>query len=338
MKKVLLTTTALVAFAGAASAEVTLSGYAEIGLIGGSAAGFETQFHNDFDVKFTLSGETDNGLTFGATIDLDEVSGGISNTGNPSAVFISGGFGKITMGDTDGAFDWAMQEVGIGSALADDHTTHAGFNFNSGLDGLYDGQVLRYDNTFGDFGVAVSATLDDSGVGSAAWGVGVKYKAALGGVDLGLGLGYQSGDVVTAAIAAAVPTAGPDGLDSTLDDTPAVVAVPASVTGSTDVWGVSVDAKFGGGFRAIVSYSDADVAGFSTTHTGLGLGYTTGALTVSANYGVYNPAVGLDTDGYGLAVNYDLGGGAVVMAGYGSASDAGAPSVDTWSVGLGLSF
>ena len=89
---------------------------------------------------------------------------------------------------------------------------------------------------------------------------------------------------------------------------------------------------------AIVSYSDEYVAGVSTTHTGLGLCYTTGALTVSANYGVYDTVGVLDTDGYGLAVNYDLGGGAVVMAGYGSGSVAGEPSVDTWSIGLGLSF
>ena len=38
-----------------------------------------------------------------------------------------------------------------------------------------------------------------------------------------------------------------------------------------------------------------------------------------------------------LEMNYDLGGGAVVMAGYGSDSDA-APGSSTYSIGLGLSF
>ena len=297
MKKVLFTTTALVAFAGAASAEVSLSGYAEIGIKGGSA--METQFHDDIDVKFSLSGETDNGLTFGATIDLDEVTTARA-TGNPhgnkqkNAVFVSGGFGKVTLGDTDGALDWAMQEVGIGSALTDDHTTHAGFNFNSGLDGTYDGQVLRYDNTFGDFGVALSAEMDDSGAGDTDWGIGFKYNAALGGVDLGLGLGYQ-------------------------DD------------GTDDIWGISVDAKFGGGFRGILNYSDHSANG---SHTGIGIGYTADALTVSANYGKFDTS---GNKGYGVAVNYDLGGGAVVMAGYGKSDIAGVKT-NTWSVGLGLSF
>ena len=317
MKKILLTTTAMVAFAGAASAEVSLSGYAEMGIIGGSAAGFETQFHNDIDVKFTLSGETDNGLTFGATIDLDEVTNvgddnGIPNTGNDSSVFISGGFGTITMGDTDGAFDWAMQEVGdnVANAIADDHTAHAGFNGNS-ADGAYDGQVLRYDNTFGDFGVAISAEMDDTGVGSTSWGLGVKYNASLGGVDLGLGLAYHDYDVDSA-------------------------------------WGLSVDAKFGNGFRAILNYSDlgdTDGGGVGETHTGIGLGYTSGAVSVEANYGIYDEGTN-EQSGIGLAVNYDLGGGAVVMAGYGD-SDCnlggsgpvyGCADESTWSIGLGLSF
>ncbi|HEX9858652.1 MAG TPA: porin, partial [Paracoccaceae bacterium] len=49
MKKILLATTALVGFAGAAAAEVALTGYAEIGVAGGNG-GVETQFWNDIDV------------------------------------------------------------------------------------------------------------------------------------------------------------------------------------------------------------------------------------------------------------------------------------------------
>ncbi len=338
MKKTLLTTTAIVAFAGAASAEVSLSGYAEMGIKGGS--NMETQFHNDIDVKFSLSGETDNGLTFGATIDLDEInkSAEVGGTGsfNRSSVFVSGAFGTVTLGDTDGAFDWAMQEVGIGSALTDDHTTHAGFNFNSGLDGIYDGQIARYDNTFGDFGVALSVELDDNGAGDPAWGIGVKYNAALGGVDLGLGLAYQSSDIVTKTVTTAA-NAGPDGLDGTADDVAEVATY--AVTGSYGIWGASVDAKFAGGFRAILNYSDLDGKGGLDNHYGLGLGYVSGPLTVSANYGKYNGVLpAADVDGYGVAVNYDLGGGAVVMAGYGKSNPTGAPSTNTWSIGLGLSF
>ncbi|MCF6316471.1 MAG: porin [Marinosulfonomonas sp.] len=313
MKKILLTTTALVAFAGAASAEVSLSGSAEIGIVGGdgATASGNTQFHNDIDVKFTLSGETDNGLTFGATIDLDEAATGMGaghgNTFTSSAVFVSGGFGTITMGDTDGALDWAMQETAIGSSLNDDETEHAGFNGNSGHDGLYGGQVMRYNNTFGDFGVALSVQIDDTGTNDDAWGLGAKYNAALGGVDLGLGLGYQT-----------------DGLN--------------------DIAGLSVDAKFGNGFRAILNYTDLDGKVVSTlamdSYVGVGIGYTMDALTVSMNYGEYSGvAAADDRDGYAVVVNYDLGGGAVVKFGYGSDRDrATAISEESWSLGLGLSF
>ena len=91
MKKLLIATTALVATAGMAAADVTLSGYAEMGI---KDNGEDTVFHHDLDVKFSLTGETDGGLTFGATIDLDEVADGIGSENGPHSVFISGNFGK----------------------------------------------------------------------------------------------------------------------------------------------------------------------------------------------------------------------------------------------------
>ena len=313
MKKVLFATTALVASAGIASAQgVELSGSAEMGIIGGSA--IETQFHHDIDVKFSMSGETDNGLTFGATIDLDEVSAGIGNTANPSSVFISGSFGTLTMGDTDGAFDWALTEVAMGSAINDDHTAHAGYNGNSGLDGSHDGQVARYDYSFGDFAFAVSAEINDTGVASPAFGIGGKYSGDLGGVTLGVGVGYQT-------------------------------------NGVNDIMGISLSAAMDNGLSAVINYSDLDGMAFSNTglgvagraissHIGVGVGYTMDAITVSANYGVYDGGAAGDLTGFGLAANYDLGGGAVVQAGYGSSQDTAAGGADgnSFSLGIAMSF
>ncbi|WP_107498388.1 porin [Thalassobius sp. I31.1] len=305
MNKILLATTALVATAGVASADVALSGWAEIGLVDDGVN--DVQFHHDMDVRFTLSGETDGGLTFGATIDLDEVSSGISADASPAAVFISGGFGTVTMGDTDGAYDWAMADVAVGGAIADDHTAHGGYNDHAFADAAgsgRDGQVLRYDNTFGDFGVALSAQLDESGGlpgNDDSFGLGLRYNAALGGLDLGLGLAVQD-------------------------------------NGANTIAGLSVDTTFANGLRAILNYSDLDgaVAGGTAkdSHTALGLAYTSGALTVSANYGSYDGTVAAnDAEGYGLAVNYDLGG-AEVQFGYGD-TDGGN---STWSLGLAMSF
>ena len=305
MKKILFATTALIATAGFASAEVALSGYAEMGIQGGDGLATDAEFHHDIDVKFTLSGETDNGLSFGATIDLDEVSGGISNRANPSAVFVSGAYGTLTMGDTDGAFDWALQDVARGTSLADDHSSHAGYSGNSGFDGTYDGQIARYDYSFGDFGVGVSAELDDTGAGDSVLAIGFKYATEFSGVALGFGLGYQQ-------------------IDS-----------------DNKVAGISVSADLDNGIGARLNYSDWTIATVDATHTGVGLSYSMDALLVQVNWGRYDfdDARG-EIDGYGLVVNYDLGGGAVLMAGYGSgdAPSGNGNGNDTWSAGVGLSF
>lgn len=314
MKKVLFATTALVASAGIASAQgVTLSGSAEMGIVGGTD--METQFWNDIDVKFSLSGETDNGLTFGATIDLDEINnsagainatkGGASTGGrdrNLSSVFLSGAFGTITMGDTDGAFDWALQDLDIIGDINDSNTTHAGFNGNAGLDGSYDGQVVRYDYTFGDFSFAVSLEQDDSApVGPVVYGVGGKYSADLAGINVGVGLGYQS-------------------------------------NGTTDLIGLSLDASTDSGIRGVLNYTDYNDHPTRESHVGVGVFYTMDAISVGVNYGQYDNVDGTNDDGVGLAANYDLGGGAVVQFGYSSGKVGAADSVDQFSLGVAMSF
>ena len=366
MKNVLFASTALVAFAGAASAEVTLSGFAEMGIFNNDSIGAntaatavettngETSFFTDIDVTFTMSGETDGGLTFGASIDLDESGNGqpFESAGKQGGetIFLSGAFGTLTAGDTDGALDWALTEVAFNSgSLSDDETVHAGFNGNNGLDGLYDGQIVRYDYSFGDFGVALSAELaeDAANVGNDdVFGIGFKYQLDLGGSEIGLGLGYQT----------------------------------ASVGGTdVDTWGLSVNGSFGGGFQAGLSYMSYDnqipnaiadgaftgalddgnifvpdaqggrivTPGADVEHVGVGVGYSAGAISASLNYGQYdldnNGVFEGKIDGYGLTVGYDLGGGAAVQFGYGRSdySDLGQPgldTVDTVSFGVRMNF
>ncbi|MBV1868370.1 MAG: porin [Marinosulfonomonas sp.] len=279
MKKVLFATTALVASAGIAAADIKMTGFAEMGIVGSDS--MDTQFHTDMDVSFHLSGETDGGLTFGAKIDLDEVAGGIptgyGNGGVRQAVWIGGSWGKVTLGDTDGAFDWAMKEAIIGSTIDDTHE-HAGYNSNALLDVAYGGEILRYDNSFGAFGVAASVAVDDVAGGDAMIGLGVKYATDLGGMKVGFGLGFQ-GD------------------------------------GTTDILGASVDVKTDSGITGILNYSTIDDIDYN--HIGLAVGYTMDALTVGVNWGQHDIA-GTKIDGIGLAVNYSLGGGATVQLGYAS--------------------
>lgn len=317
MKKVLFATTALVASAGIAAADVSLSGSAELGVFDNDV---ETQFHTDIDVTFTMSGETDGGLTFGASIDLDESDGdpsaafGEADQGGET-IFISGSFGTLTMGDTDGAFDRALNEAIFGGSITDENE-HAGYNGNAGLDGTYGGQIARYDYSFGDVALAVSAELDDAGVGDAVIGLGVSYDMDLGGVDLGLGLGYQSVD----------DGAGTDG----------------------SLLGFSVDAGFAGGFSAAASFIAGDVEGApDPEHIGLAVGYTMDALTIGLNWGEYSDWLlrtdpgEADSSGVGLVVGYDLGGGAELQFGVADndldEADGGADTT-VWSLGVAMSF
>jgi hypothetical protein len=156
MKKVLFATTALVATAGVASADIALSGSAQMGIQGGNnTANDTTQFVQDIDITFTMSGTADNGTTFGAAIDLDENAAGV----NQMTLALPSSSRAIRHPDA-GRHRRRARLGDAGSrrqraaSINDDDTAHAGFNGNGGLDGHYDGQILRYDYSFGDFAFA----------------------------------------------------------------------------------------------------------------------------------------------------------------------------------------
>ncbi len=329
MKKVLFASTALVAFSGAAVADVALSGRAEMGIFDNDVD--DVQFFTDIDVTFTMTGETDNGLTFGASVDLDEGGSGASAVADNSddggaTIFISGSFGTVTMGDTDGALDWALTEAGnVGNpgSIADDETSHAGYVGSYG-DGGNDGQILRWDYSVGDFGVAVSVEDDNGGRdnslvdpadtdgGEYGYAIGLRYNLDLAGTTVALGLGYQE---------AASAADGPQ----------------------VDIIGVSATATLANGLSIGIVYADWDDNDAGTVgpddNIGVGIGYTTGALSLHANYGEIELDDGSDVSGFGLAAAYDLGGGAVVHAGYSRDDVDGAPfNRSRASLGLGLSF
>ncbi|MEJ6391088.1 porin [Gymnodinialimonas ulvae] len=358
MKKVLFATTALVASAGFASADVALSGSAQMGVQGGSGDAV-TQFVQDIDVTFTLSGETPGGITFGAAVDLDEDAGAVGTDDAGVAIFISGDFGTLTMGDTDGGFDAGMQEVNIGSpgSINDDETTHAGYSGNAGLDGTFDGQILSYSYSVSGFTITGSIEQDDGATiarpfnlpddGTAAdgleadevFGIGASYAGSFGGGSYTVGAGYQMTQDSHAAVAG--------------DQELSIVGVSATVA-------------LDNGLSAGINYSQIDVdlgtviaaadRSFSGTHVAVGASYSFGDFAVHANYGEFDwdsNATVEDATGFGLAASYDLGGGLSAHVGYGdsdigsvngvltsTATSATAARTDasTWSVGLNMSF
>ena len=108
MRKLLLGTTALAAAAtlsaNVAVADVSISGYYEWKYQSTSSditANDGTTFGSDSEIKFSFSNKTDSGLTLGMTTEL--LSDGGDTDIDESSLSISGGFGKIVLGQNDGA-------------------------------------------------------------------------------------------------------------------------------------------------------------------------------------------------------------------------------------------
>lgn len=321
MKKILFATTALVASAGVASAEIALTGMAEMGIYDNGSG--DTQFFTDIDVTFSMTGEADNGLTFGASVDLDESNDPLFETPSTEGgetLFISYGGATLTMGDTDGAFDAALPEMALaGGSLSDDETVHGGFNTGDGagglglgadgLDAFGDGQIARFDYAYNAFTFSLSAEqvangASVAGAGETIWGVGVQYSGSFQSVDLTVGLGYQDWEDI----------------------------------GNTS--GLAVTAGFANGIMAGATYSvyNPDASGVDDiTHVGLGFGYEMNAIAVGVNWGKYETG-SLEQSGWGLAATYDLGGGLEGRLGYGATDTFANTDVDTWSLGLRMNF
>lgn len=324
MKTLLLASTALVATAGIAAAEVSISGMAELGIFQNENASGDgstgdlgkTRVFSDIDVTFSMTGETDGGLSFGASIDLDEAIGPDQTDAArlPNAtIFMAYGPMRLTVGDTDSAFDARLTETAIGGAINDDHTVHPGYNGNSALDEAYGGQEIRLDYSFDAFTASLSVAPDRNATDfDTSWSVGVSYNTALAGLDLGVGLGYQQIDEAAAVY------------DSRI--------------------GLSLSTKFDNGLTAILNYSswsdDSSGGADDATHWGVGVGYTMNALTIGVNYGEYDfdDNFAADASGFGVAVNYDLGGGLQAQLGYGGGDIDGGNYEDTYSLGVAMSF
>jgi outer membrane protein OmpU len=325
MKKVLFATTALVATAGVASADITLSGSAEMGVFGGNAyastAGVntetqvETQYHTDIDVTFSMSGTTDAGLEFGASIDLDETSAGTAfapATQGGETIYIKGAFGTLTMGDTDGALDARTAEAPGGSGSIGDLGDTFAHGANVGLDGLLDGQIARYDTpSMNGLVASVSHMIDDTGTLDPVTGIGLSFTAG----NVNLGVGYQGGE--------------------------SAAGVDASATA------FSVGTTLGAAtIGALYVSNDRDNWAETQEDLSVGVTYVVGAYTFGGQIGQTSNLVGnsaLDVSSVGITGGYDLGGGAKVLAGYRNTeldvlNSALTIGVNQWDLGLSFSF
>jgi hypothetical protein len=119
MRKILLATTALAAFAGFSSAAnaqitVTLGGYTEFfGAIydNNLVNGTDREFQVEAEIVVKADGKADNGLLYGTKVELQTTgtgANGASNNGvttDEASVYLAGFWGRVELGDFDGASD-----------------------------------------------------------------------------------------------------------------------------------------------------------------------------------------------------------------------------------------
>ncbi|MFN4194041.1 MAG: porin [Tabrizicola sp.] len=305
MKKLLLVSTVLGLSAGVAAADISLSGDARMGIIDDFGA-IGPQFNSRARVKFTLSGESDTGISFGASFRADNAGGAASGTAGE--VFVSGAFGKLSMGDVDGAAQAAVGQVsGVG------YTGLSDLNEIAYLLGGEDPSAL-YEFATGDlaFYVSVQPNNDNTNFGLGASYTMGNYKVAIG---------YESLEDNS------VPGSGwPDKIGF----------APFFGNGATQVV-LGADATFGPvtGKVRFARYSEDNVTA-GMDQSALSLDYAVDALTVTAYYSNYRGTDlydGTDGDFYGLGAAYDLGGGASVAGGY-----VKNETTDEDAIDLGMNF
>ncbi len=161
MKKVLLATTVLAMTATVAAAEVKLSGNARMGLIyDGNTntvnnSNSKLKLTSRVRIIFTASGESDSGLSFGATVRNDQSGQGNTNN-NDSKVFISGAFGKLTFGDNDTAANVLVGHVDQISLTGLGDNNELGYLGQTDTSALYEYSTgaLSFAASVGQMGVA----------------------------------------------------------------------------------------------------------------------------------------------------------------------------------------
>jgi len=134
MKKILLGSTALLgagllSASAAAQVELQISGYAqfEAGWVdedNDAAAERDYDFRQDGWIQFNARGVADNGLEYGAEIELDDIAADEGIEQDEQYVYVRGGFGTLRFGDKEGA----VKELAV--------TAPTGFG-SGGFDGNY---------------------------------------------------------------------------------------------------------------------------------------------------------------------------------------------------------
>jgi outer membrane protein OmpU len=386
MKKVLFATTAAstLLIGGIASAQgIALFGDARLGLGYNinNDGGILTERDSNGDlqtpddlravsrVRFgvNMTGETDSGITFGATIRADNATRGQGGTDGQSAgsVFVSGSFGTLTYGDTNAADEqWVGDVPGDFSLTGLGELDETRYVSNGGSFGSDNGDnfaanpfarpTVRYDFDIMGFGISVSSNRDLTDIG-----VGAGYAADFGGGSWSFGAGYYNFDsFVTTSDGGTEVVCGDGGAvdpDTGLCLGDLVVVPGVSVElpiPDGEQWSLGLKGDYDA-FAFGITYANLDATSdtlgdYTADNLLLGASFTFDAWSVGAVYGKILSAEGnLESidgdDSYELSAQYDLGGGATLNGGVRRTysigfDDDGSAAESAWIGDFGISM
>ncbi|MFK7834587.1 MAG: porin [Sulfitobacter sp.] len=292
MKKVLFATTALVATASVAAADVTFGGYGRFGLLFVEDAPNELSVTSRFRLQIDATAESDAGVTFGARARIQQDNDDPIDTGDvgaagsaPSGFFRADRVGTGINGVRFFARSGGL-EVGVGNIFGALEFMPGQYPIDLGLTGH------SYDYTAYQF----NGDAYDSDEGGAAGQNGIEVMYSAG--DLSVHVSASDvGDRIAAHIAYTWSgwTFALGGQDS---DIATDTEVTASIGGSI------------GAANVTFSYADNGTAG---DHFVLAASYDVGAATNIHGY-VADADKFTDTS-YGIGVHHDLGGGTSIRGG-----------------------
>lgn len=287
MKNILLASTALVTFAGAAAAE----GHTSFSFGGEASAEYnsETGYTTDAELTASMSAALDNGLTAAASITFESQAGGDDVTASHGSVSLSSDTASLTFGTglVGAAYTISSDEYDIGSG---------------GLaDGEFDGIVGTI--AMGDANVTISVPVVEVAGVTEVGTVEVGVSTSAGGWNLGLAVTDDGGYTMVAdGTAGGADVNFGMSSDSEWDLGVSLPAGPLTVSASTDE---------AGEWTVGAAYAADGVSAGIEVHEGdewdLTVGYTGGGVVVSAEF---------DEDSImTLGATYDMGNGVTLGAG-----------------------
>ncbi|PTX74022.1 porin [Sulfitobacter mediterraneus] len=281
MKKVLFATTALVATAGVAAADVTFGGWGRFGILYNEAnVGNETNITSRFRLQIDASAESDGGVTFGARVRMQQ-----NNTDNGNSPAGTGFNGARFFARSGGL------EVGVGNIYGAIEFMPGMYPIDLGLTGL------GYEYTAYQF----RADAYSSGGNGSAGSNGVEVLYSMG--DLSFHVSASDTNDRIAAHAAYSWNGWTFALGVQDSNNAADTELAASVGGSF------------GPVDVTLAYADNGTAGDHITLAGR---FDVGAAT---NVEVYvADADNFANASYGVDFNHDLGGGTSLRGGIASLS------------------